>query len=241
MITPNWNAPAHIKALTTTRAGGFSKAPFNSNNMGMHVGDNAYMVAQNRAQLALELPQPPLWLDQQHTTDVVNNPPEQNSQAPIVADASYSQLPNTVCCVMTADCLPVLLTDKQGSQVAAVHAGWRGLCDGIIENAIAKFSGNPQDIIAWLGPAIGPLTFEVGDDVLNQFCQYYPSDKDCFKPHGDRFLANIYQLATNRLNRLGIFDISGGEFCTYQQQDLFFSYRREGQTGRMASLIWINK
>ncbi len=241
MITPNWNAPTHIKAFSTTRVGGVSEAPFYSNNLGMHVGDDVNRVAQNRAKLALELPQLPLWLDQQHTTVVVNNPPEQCSQTAIIADGSFTQLPNTVCCVMTADCLPILLTDKQGTQVAAVHAGWRGLCDGIIENAVAKFSGNPEDILAWFGPAIGPLAFEVGEDVLNQFCHHYPSDKDCFKPHGDRFLANIYQLATNRLNRLGIFDISGGELCTYQQQDLFFSYRREGQTGRMASLIWINK
>jgi len=142
---------------------------------------------------------------------------------------------------MTADCLPILLTDKQGSQVAAVHAGWRGLCDGIVENAIAAFRCENRDIIAWLGPAIGPSSFEVGQEVVDRFLLHNPSDVCCFTPNNNRYLADIYQLATKRLERAGVIEVSGGEYCTYQQSELFFSYRRDGQTGRMASMIWIEK
>jgi len=240
VLTPNWNAPAHVKAISTTRAGGFSQAPFKSNNLAMHVGDDPQIVATNRAQLNKYLPAAPLWLDQQHTTIVVENS-HNHSQLPPIADASITQAANVVCCVMTADCLPVLITNKLGTQVAAVHAGWRGLCDGIIENTLAKFDCAPQDIVVWLGPAIGPQHFEVGGDVLAKFCQHHPTDERYFVVHGDRYLANIYQLATARLVRLGIGEISGGAYCTFGQADLFYSYRREGQTGRMATMIWIEK
>jgi len=236
MIIPDWNVPAHVKALSTTRIGGFSQAPFYSNNLGLHVGDNSELVQKNRALLAQELPSVPIWLEQQHTTAVVdaaNLLPQ-----PVIADASVSRLRNVVCCVMTADCLPILLTNSSGSQVAAVHAGWRGLCDGIIEKTIASFSVPPSDIIVWLGPAIGASAFEVGDDVLARFCAQHSDDQQCFIPHGQRYLADIYQLARNRLHRLGIGDISGGQYCTHTQSQQFFSYRRDGQTGRMATLIW---
>lgn len=242
MITPNWNVPTHIKAISTTRIGGFSLPPFNSNNLGMHVGDNAAHVLANREKLALQLPNPPHWLDQRHTTSVIEitSLAFQSAIAP-VADASITKQSNAVCCVMTADCLPILLTDKLGTQVAAIHAGWRGLCDGIIENTVAQFGCPAQDIIAWLGPAIGPHCFEVGQDVFDKFCQHFPADKAFFVAKGDRYLANLYQLARARMKHLGIKKITGGEYCTYSQSDMFFSYRRDGQTGRMASMIWINK
>jgi len=241
MITPDWNVPNHVRVLSTTRVGGFSQAPFSGNNVGIHVGDDPCLVTSNRALLEPLLPAAPLWIDQQHTTIVADNPLKCIEQSPIIADASFTKLANVVCCVMTADCLPLLLTDRQGTQVAAVHAGWRGLCDGIIENAIAKFNCVPADIIAWLGPAIGPRNFEVGSEVRQQFIQYHRADTNCFIQRGERFLANIYQLATQRLTRLGVLEISGGDYCTFQQDELFFSYRRDGQTGRMASMIWIEK
>jgi len=239
MIIPDWPAPTHVKALSTTRVGGFSQAPFCSNNLGLHVGDDMARVQENRALLAQRLPSAPVWLEQQHTTTVVDASIE--LALPAIADASFSRVEHVVCCVMTADCLPILLTNKQGSQVAAVHAGWRGLCDGIIEQTIATFLCQPSDIIVWLGPAIGPIAFEVGDDVLERFCVLNTDDQQCFIPHGTRYLADIYQLARNRLQRLGVTDISGGEHCTHAEPQHFFSYRRDGQTGRMASLIWLDK
>jgi len=238
VITPRWNAPDHIKAFSTTRVGGLSQAPFASNNLGQHVGDSSDTVAANRTLLNSYLPSAPIWLDQRHTTTIIDI---NASTGAHIADASVTDVKNVVCCVMTADCLPILLTDKQGTQVAAVHAGWRGLCDGIVENAIAAFSCPAREVIAWLGPAIGPNTFEVGQDVVDRFCQRHPSDVCCFEPQNNRYLADIYKLATKRLERAGVTEISGGEYCTYQQSELFFSYRREGQTGRMASMIWIEK
>jgi len=238
MITPSWNAPAHIKSLSTTRVGGLSEAPFASNNLGQHVGDNPETVAANRTLLNSYLPAPPIWLDQRHTTTIIDINTHTGTQ---IADGSVTNTNNVVCCIMTADCLPILLTDKQGSQVAAVHAGWRGLCDGIVENAIAAFSCPAREVIAWLGPAIGPNKFEVGQEVVDRFCQRYPSDKCCFELKNNRYLADLYQLATKRLQRAGVIEVSGGEYCTYQQSELFFSYRREGKTGRMASMIWIEK
>lgn len=243
MITANWPAPKNIKAFTTTRDGGVSKTPFSSNNLGDHVGDSPVDVKINRNLLTQKLPTSPLWLNQTHSNDIyhISNPSKANlvENDLINADASYTTLNQVVCCVMTADCLPILVTNKKGNAVAAIHAGWRGVASGIIENSIAAFNDNPEDLIIWLGPAIGPTAFEVGHDVFNHFIALDASFSKSFKPFGNKYLANIYKLAIIKLNKLGITNISGGEYCTYDNDLLFYSYRREGQTGRMASVIWI--
>jgi len=245
-ITPNWSAPKHIKAFSTTRLGGVSKAPFDGMNVGMHVEDNHEHVSHNRQYLvkALNLPAEPLWLEQVHSTTVVNADHLSVSSSPsqfITADASISHTSNTVCVVMTADCLPVLLTNRQGNVVGAVHAGWRGLNDGIIEATIQKMGCHPTEIIAWLGPAIGADAFEVGDDVRDAFLSSQQGAMSAFKPAKTigKWFADLYALARLRLRHEGVEYIFGGDYCTYQDKAHFFSYRREGNTGRMASLIFI--
>lgn len=235
----DWPASANVRTLISTRRGGVSLAPFDSMNLGMHVGDDAQHVAQNRRLLHAALPAEPAWLNQIHSTTVVqadqvgNNAPD--------ADASVTQSPGTVCVVMTADCLPVLLTDRQGSIVAAAHAGWRGLCHGVLENTIEKMGINPLEILAWLGPAIGPDAFEVGAEVRAAFIGQLSQAADAFQPiDNDKYLADIYLLARQRLQHLGVSQIYGGGFCTVLERERFFSYRRDHNTGRMASSIWID-
>ncbi|EIG25869.1 peptidoglycan editing factor PgeF [Haemophilus paraphrohaemolyticus] len=240
-IYPNWQAPKNIKALTTVRSGGVSLPPFDSFNLGDHVCDDPKAVQQNRSLLVdkFDLPHQPLFLTQTHSTKVIELP---FTGSNVEADAVYTQQANQVCLVMTADCLPVLFFNKEGTEVAAAHAGWRGLCDGILEETVAKFKCPTSDIIAWLGPAIGPTAFQVGEEIIEQFCAFDSNAKLAFTPDlttSGKFLGNLYQLATQRLNKLGITEISGGGHCTYTEQDKFFSYRRDKQTGRMASLIWI--
>jgi len=182
----------------------------------------------------------PLFLNQTHSTRVLTLPYDGDD---INADAVYTNQPNQVCLVMTADCLPVLFTNKQGSEVAAAHAGWRGLCDGVLEQTVAKFHCPPEDILAWFGPAIGPTAFQVGQEVIDQFVAQNPQATSAFiaDPKArDKFLGNLYQIATQRLNALGITQISGGEHCTYLEADKFFSYRRDHVTGRMASVVLMN-
>lgn len=242
-IYPNWQAPKNIKAFTTVRTGGVSQAPFDSFNLGDHVGDLPEDVRQNRALLVEKfgLPHSPLFLTQTHSTTVIELPYVAEK---VEADAVYTKHTNQVCLVMTADCLPVIFCNKDGSEVAAAHAGWRGLCDGILEETVAKFQSPASEIMVWLGPAIGPTAFQVGEEVVEQFCAFDPNAKAAFTPDctsSGKFLGNLYQLAIQRLNKLGIQAISGGEHCTYTEQDKFFSYRREGKTGRMATLIWIEK
>jgi conserved hypothetical protein, YfiH family len=240
-IYPNWQAPKNIKALTTVRSGGVSLPPFDSFNLGDHVCDDPKAVQQNRSLLVdkFDLPHQPLFLTQTHSTKVIELP---FTGSNVEADAVYTQQANQVCLVMTADCLPVLFFNKEGTEVAAAHAGWRGLCDGILEETVAKFKCPTSDIIAWLGPAIGPTAFQVGEEIIEQFCAFDSNAKLAFIPDlttRGKFLGNLYQLATQRLNKLGITEISGGGHCTYTEQDKFFSYRRDKKTGRMASLIWI--
>jgi polyphenol oxidase len=248
-IYPNWPAPANVKALQTTRAGGSSLAPYKSLNFGSHVNDNPIHVAQNRQLLSQFLPSEPVWLNQTHSIEVVN---AANTSCAPNADASFSTQKNVVCVVMTADCLPVLLCDKAGTIVVAVHAGWRGLCDGALEASIDEACRAaqimPSDLMAWLGPAIGPDVFEVGAEVRAQFMAKDAKAELAFKTHGDnqeqdKWLGDLYQIATQRLNNLGITQIYGGgidqDFCTFTQKDQFFSYRRDGATGRMATLIWL--
>ncbi|ODN66249.1 peptidoglycan editing factor PgeF [Methylophaga muralis] len=238
-LTVNWPAPKHIKALTTTRNGGHSIAPYESLNLGDHVGDNPDYVTANRQRLieTALLPNEPLWLKQTHSTDVIHSSQWQHD---IEADAIVSDSTNKVCAVMTADCLPLLITDKSGTQVAAIHAGWRGLQAGIIENTIAKFPHSRSELLAWLGPAIGPQAFEVGPEVKAAFVAVDPAAESAFiKAHSDRYLADIYQLARQHLNAQGVTAIYGGDYCTFNETQRFFSYRRDGVTGRMATLIWI--
>lgn len=239
ILQPDWPAPAHIKAFVTTRCGGVSQAPFASLNLGTHVGDDPQAVLQNRhrVQELLNAQLKPQWLNQVHGTTVVQATKQTLATVPD-ADASTTQISGLPCVVMTADCLPVLLCDEQGQQVAAAHAGWRGLEAGILEATVATFA-KPQKILAWLGPAIGPSAFEVGAEVREAFLRHDAQAEQAFHPSHrlGHYLADIYLLAKLRLKAVGVEAIYGGNFCTYTQQELFFSYRRDGKTGRMAAFI----
>jgi hypothetical protein len=208
--------------------------------MGDHVGDHPLSVATNRAKLieVLNLPSPPRWLHQTHSTTVLS---ANDWSEGIEADAIYTRSPQTVCAIMTADCLPVLICDAQGVEVAAIHAGWRGLCHGIIEKTVAQFTAPAQQLSVWLGPAIGPTQFEVEEDVVSAFVEQDEQAKQAFiQIDATHFLADIYLLARQRLTQLGILQIYGGENCTVSDPTRFFSYRRDGVTGRMATLIWLD-
>ncbi len=241
-ISPNWPAPANVKALQTTRLGGVSVAPFASLNLGAHVNDNPISVAKNRQLLSSYLPSEPVWVNQVHGVEVID---AAHSTCLQNADASFTTKPNVVCVTMTADCLPVLLCDKAGSVVAAVHAGWRGLCDGVLEAAVSNMPVQASEILAWLGPAIGPNAFEVGGEVRAQFIAQDAQAEKAFKAQGNKWLGDIYQIARQRLNQLGVTQIYGGSvnenFCTYTDATRFYSFRRDNVTGRMASLIWLTK
>lgn len=239
-LRPNWQAPTNVKAFSTMRQGGFSQAPFTSFNLGDHVGDEKNSVKNNRTLLVqeLQLPQAPLYLQQTHSTRALRLPYAGEN---LNADASYSQQAKQVCLVMTADCLPVLFCNRQGTEVAAAHAGWRGLCDGVLEETVAQFDCAPADILAWFAPAIGAQAFQVGAEVLAQFVAKNAEAEQAFRPdpkQKDKYFADLYLLARQRLEAQGIQQISGGEYCTFSDPERFFSYRREGKTGRMASLIW---
>lgn len=239
IIIPDWPAPANIRALSTTRQGGVSQSPFDSFNLGGHVSDERHSVDQNRAQLTIQaqLPEPPRWLNQVHGHHVINS---QDWQLDIKADAIFSHQKEHVCTIMTADCLPILLCNQQGDTVAAIHAGWRSLAAGIIEQTIRFFQCDPHSIMAWLGPAIGPKQFEVGHDVYDIFCSHFPQAAQAFEAtDGSHYLCDIYHLAKQRLIEHGVTAIYGGDLCTVSDKQRFFSYRRDGKTGRMASMIWI--
>ncbi len=238
LIIPNWPAPTNVKAIQTTRTGGVSFVPFDSLNFGMHVKDNPSHVASNRQQLSALLPSEPVWLNQVHGVQVVN---AATTSCVPDADGSFSTQNNVVCVTMTADCLPVLLCNQQGTVVAAVHAGWRSLCDGVIEATAAQMGVDASDLMAWLGPAIGPQAFEVGSEVRAQFIAKDAQSAIAFKPYGDKWLADIYTIARKRLNNLGVTQIYGGGLCTYSDKEQFFSFRRDGDTGRMATLIWLSE
>ncbi|QJD30016.1 peptidoglycan editing factor PgeF [Methylococcus geothermalis] len=234
-IEPDWPAPPGVRAASTLRRGGTSVGAYAGLNLGAHVGDAPEAVAANRAFLRrrLDLPAEPAWLRQVHGSDAV----EAGVEPEPAADASYTRDVGVVCAVMTADCLPVLLCTRDGKGVAAVHAGWRGLAGGVIERAAdALGSGG---LLAWLGPAIGPAAFEVGEEVRAAFLAQDAESDAAFRG-GDngRWFADIYLLARLRLRRLGIGDVHGGRWCTYSDENRFFSYRRDGVTGRMATLIW---
>ena len=238
IIVPDWPAPEAIGCLSTGRKGGVSHAPFNSWNLGDHVGDVAADVAANRGQLRAGLPGEPLWLQQVHGTVVVDadlcrsGVPE--------ADAAVARQPGRICAVLTADCLPVLLCDRGGQVVAAAHDGWRGLLAGILERTVEAMGARGEDVLAWLGPAIGPNAFEVGDEVRAAFVAEDPRAAAGFvRGHGPgKWWADLPKLARARLARRGVTQVYGGDRCTFGEPDHFFSYRRDGTTGRMVSLIW---
>ncbi|WP_159566775.1 purine nucleoside phosphorylase YfiH [Budvicia diplopodorum] len=240
LLKPDGTLPAGVHAFSTTRNGGVSQAPYDTLNLGAHVGDDAGLVLQNRQRLGqqLGLSQDIVWLEQVHGTDVLCL--EHTLPDVCMADACYTRTPGQVCAIMTADCLPVLFYSVKGNEVAAAHAGWRGLQAGVLEHTLAHFIAQPVDIIAWLGPAIGPQRFEVGPEVRLAFMDIDPNAERAFCARGDKYLADIYMLARQRLQAAGISRVYGGDYCTVSQPELFFSYRREKNTGRMASLIWFD-
>lgn len=235
-LLPDWPAPSRVKACVTTRSGGVSLEPFDSLNLGEHVEDDPLAVAKNRQRLVSQLGCQPAWLHQVHGIGVV----EADSAAVATADASWTTAPGVACTVMTADCLPVLFCDRAGTQVAAAHAGWRGLAGGVLEATLDTLAGAPEELLVWLGPAIGPAAFEVGAEVREAFVAVHPSASSAFVPshNPQRFFADIYQLARIRLAARGVMAVYGGGFCTYNDPR-FYSYRRSARTGRFASLIWL--
>ncbi|MBI6548971.1 purine nucleoside phosphorylase YfiH [Xenorhabdus lircayensis] len=239
LIFPDWPQPDNVGSCSTTRMGGVSLPPYDSLNLGNHVGDTPVCVERNRKLLVeyARLPQQPTWLEQVHGTRVIvlDGQSQENNQA----DAVYTNVSGQVCAVMTADCLPVLFCSIAGNEVAAAHAGWRGLCAGVLENTVSQFNAEPEMIRVWLGSAIGPEKFEVGSEVREAFVETNSDLEQAFTPYGDKFLANIYLLAKLKLQSVGITDIFGGTACTVTEESDFFSYRRDGNTGRMATLIWL--
>ncbi|MDD1605504.1 MAG: peptidoglycan editing factor PgeF [Methylococcaceae bacterium] len=235
-LTPDWPAPANIYAATTLRTGGVSSGAYTSLNPATHVGDDLDCVRENRQRIKtmLALPADPVWLEQTHSNLVINAGKTTRLQQ---ADASYSDAAGVVCAVMTADCLPLLICSTDGKQIAAIHAGWRGLLAGIISNTLAALS--TTEVLVWLGPAIGVACFEVGAEVREAFVAKSAAYSSAFtQTSPDKYLADIYQLARIELAGQGIHAVYGGDFCTVTEQERFYSYRRDTQTGRMATLIW---
>lgn len=236
-LVPDWPAPPGVSALVTTREGGVSAGRYASLNLAAHVGDDPEAVRRNRGILGRILPSEPAWLDQRHTTTVSDA-----GVSGCVADAAVTRTPGTVCAVLTADCLPVLLCDEAATWVAAVHAGWRGLAAGIVEAAVARGPTAPARLIAWLGPAIGPQRYEVGHEVRAEFAKVDPDAVAAFAPSvNGRWMADLYALARRRLQSAGVERVHGGGWCTASDAERFYSYRRDGVTGRMASLVWLER
>lgn len=241
LVVPDWPAPANVRAVTTTRRGGISRAPYATLNLGFNTGDDPENVAANRRRLRarLGLIEAPFWLRQVHGNDVVRA--EKVPGEPPAADAAWSAMPGLACAVLTADCLPVLLCDRKGTRVAAVHGGWRSLAANILERTVKATGGEPSELMAWLGPAIGPAAFEVGPEVRAMFVERWPETVAAFRPgEGDRWFCDIYSIARTQLQAHGVTQVFGGDCCTVADPDRFYSYRRDGETGRMASLVWLD-
>lgn len=239
LIVPDWPVPDRVRAVSTLRTGGVSRPPFDSANLAAHVGDDARHVAENRTRLRsqAQLTTEPFWMNQVHGTRVVR---AGSADAPPEADAAFALDSGPVCAVLTADCLPVLLASRDGDRVAAAHAGWRGLAVGVLEAAVRALEVSPARLVAWLGPAIEQEHFEVGDEVRAAFLAHDPAAAAPFVPHGKgKWLADLYALARQRLHRLGVESIHGGDRGTYRERAAFYSHRRDGRCGRMATLIWI--
>lgn len=243
-LQPEWPAPMRVRAFCTTRHGGVSVAPYASLNLGRHVADDPAAVAENRSRVRGVLPAEPLWLNQVHGIEVIRaeslGPGTSVGDAP-TADAAYSRQPATVCVVMTADCLPLLLCDRAGSVVGAAHCGWRSLAGGVIEATLTAMARPGAEVLAWLGPAIGPQAFEVGEEVRQAFITHDAAAAAAFRPGAPgKYWADIYLLARQHLAAWGVTAIYGGDRCTYSEAEDFFSYRRDGVTGRMGSFIWLD-
>ncbi|MFA0443013.1 multi-copper polyphenol oxidoreductase [Vibrio sp. 10N.286.49.C2] len=240
LLVPTWVTNPNISSVTSTREQGVSQAPYDGLNIGTHVGDSADNVALNRQILKEKaaMPSSPIWLNQTHSTNVaiITDITDQI----VDADAAYTQHANIVLSAMTADCLPILIASKDGQEIAAIHAGWRGLADGIVENTLNCFSGELQ---AWIGPAIGYDAFEIGGEVKAIFCGKDSRLEQAFKakPSSDKWLADLAFIAQLKLEQSGVTDITQSALCTYSDPQRFFSYRRDGQTGRMASFIWMQR
>lgn len=240
-IVPEWPAPSRVRALSTLRGGGVSCAPYDTFNLAEHVGDDRHAVTVNRQRLitAAALPSMPLWLKQVHGAHTIH---AGEVAGTVSADACFTDRPAQVCAILTADCLPLLICDTQGRRVCALHAGWRGLVNGVVEAAVTALGMPGRDLMAWMGPAIGPDNFEVGDEVRTRFMSADRDSLHAFRPSPQgRWLADIYQLTRLRLERQGVGHIYGAKWCTVSDPERFYSYRRDGKTGRMASMIWLQE
>ena len=239
-IRPDWPAPAWVRAVSTTRGGGVSGGSYASLNLGQHVGDAVVSVAENRRRLAasLQLQHEPRWLKQVHGITVARLA---GAAPDMPADAAVTAKTGEACVVMTADCLPVLFCDRAGTRVAAAHAGWRGLAAGVLEAAVQAMEVAPGELLAWMGPAIGPEAYEVGEEVRAAFIVRDPGAGAAFMPGmaAGKWWCDLYMLARRRLEAAGIERVYGGGLCTYTERERFFSFRRDGECGRMASLIWL--
>ena len=235
-LTPDWPAPARVRACVTTREGGVSLPPYEGLNLGSHVEDDPLAVERNRQVLTDALSCRPAWLSQVHGVRVVEANPNRVDEA----DASWTAEPGIASAVLTADCLPALFCDRAGTKVAAAHAGWRGLANGVLEATLDALALPPREVLVWLGPAIGPAAFEVGPEVREAFLASHPEADQAFQPSANpgKFMADIYRLARIRLAARGVQAVYGGGFCTVSDPR-FYSYRRASRTGRFASLVWL--
>jgi len=239
-IVPDWPLVSGVRSFCTTRIGGNSQGPWRSMNLGLKCGDEPEQVNRNRVILRQELPADPIWLRQVHGTSVHRASSTREAGCP-EADAVVARHLLQVCAILTADCLPVVFCNRQGTEVAAAHAGWRGLCAGVLEETVRTMFSPAVDLQAWLGPAIGPQAYEVGEDVRTAFLQHDASAETAFRKQGELWLLDLYAVARQRLEQVGVRNISGGNFCTFSDPERFFSYRRDGVTGRMATLIWLDE
>lgn len=238
-IVPDWPAPAGVRAFVTTRAGGESEGEYASLNLGLHGGDDPARVQRNRAIVRAHLPSEPVYLAQVHGTQVADLDLDRDLPARVEADAAVASRPGRVAVVLTADCMPVFLCDRAGRRVAVAHAGWRGMAAGVLENALAAIGADPAEVIAWMGPTIGPEAFEVGPEVRAAFVERDAGAAGAFRPHvPGKFLANLYDLARRRLELARVGAVSGGGYCTHHDAARFFSYRRAPRSGRMGAFIW---
>lgn len=237
LIWPDWPAPETVHAFTTTREGGYSRGPWSSLNFGTRCGDNAKSVLRNRERLTALLPAAPQWLHQVHGTTVFRH--RGSTPNEVEADGQVSFAPGRVCSVLTADCLPVMFCNRLGSKVGIAHAGWRGLAAGVLEAVVAALNEAPEELMAWFGPAIGAKAYEVGIEVKETFMQQDQETEAAFLAVGDRWLLDLNLAARIRLRKIGLVQVFGGGQCTFSDREKFFSHRRDGATGRMASLIWL--
>ena len=237
-LVPDWPAPPNVRAFVTTRAGGVSEGEYASMNLGFSSGDAPERVERNRAIVRDMLPSAPIYLRQLHGIDVATLTGRESGT--VTADAALAAVPGTIAAVLTADCMPLLLADRKGTRVAAVHAGWRGMAAGVVENAVDAMDVAPSEVIAWMGPTIGPDAFEVGPEVREAFVASDPAAAEAFRAHKPgKFMADLYGLARMRLASRGVTHAYGGGFCTFHETGRFFSYRRAAKSGRMGAFIWM--